>query len=61
MQDIRPYSERVDKEGKDIPLPDDYEGGFQPTNIRSSYRSTEKIVIVKDPITNKKWTSNKLY
>ena len=45
--------------GKEIPLPDDYEGGFQPTSIRSSYRSTEKIVIVKDPITNKKWTSSK--
>jgi len=59
-EDIRPYSERVDRvTGKDIPLPDDYEGGFQSTSIRRSHRSEEKIVIVKDPITNKKWTSNK--
>ena len=58
MQDIRPYSERVDdKTGKEIPLPDDFEGGYQPTSIRGSYRSEEKIVVVKDPITNKKWTS----
>jgi len=61
MQDIRPYSERVDGEtGKGIPLPDDYEGGFQPTNIRgSSYYDSDKMTVIKDPITNKKWTSNK--
>ena len=54
MQDIRPYSERVDKEGKDIPLPDDYEGDYQPTSIRDR---CDRITILKDPITNKKWTS----
>jgi len=59
-QDIRPYSERVDRvTGKAIPLPDDYEGGFQPSSIRGSYHSTDKIVVIKDPITNKKWTSSK--
>ena len=55
MQDIRPYSERVDSNtGKDIPLPDDFEGDYQPTNIRDR---GDKITILKDPITNKKWTS----
>ena len=54
MEDIRPYSERVDEKGKDIPLPDDYEGGYQVTSIRDSYNKT---TILKDPITNKKWTS----
>ena len=59
-EDIRPYSERVDRStGKEIPLPDDYEGGYQPTSIRRSHRSDEKIIVVKDPITNKKWTSSK--
>jgi hypothetical protein len=38
--------------------PDDFEGEFKPTSIRGSYRSEEKLIVVKDPITNKKWTSN---
>ena len=60
-EDIRPYSERVDRNtGQNIPLPDDYEGGFQPTSIRgSSYYDSDKMTVIKDPITNKKWTSNK--
>ena len=61
-EDIRPYSERVDRNtGKGIPLPDDYEGGFQPSSIRGAYNSTDKIVVIKDPITNKKWTSGDVH
>ena len=62
MDDIRPYNERVDIEtGENIPLPDNYEGGFQITSIRSSsyYDSVDKMTVIKDPITNKKWTSSK--
>ena len=40
--------------GKDIPLPDDFEGDYQPTSIRDR---CDRITILKDPITNKKWTS----
>ena len=58
-EDYRPYSEKYDSDGKMIPLPDDYEGDFHPMSIRGSYNGIQKTIVVKDPITNKKWTSSK--
>jgi hypothetical protein len=53
-EDNRPYFKRQDENGNDIPLPEDYEGEWIPT----LFDRYEKSVVVKDPVTNKKWTSN---
>jgi len=53
-EDNRPYRELYDSNDNKIPLPDDYEGEWIPT----LFDRYEKSVVVKDPVTNKKWTSN---
>jgi hypothetical protein len=53
-EDTRPYSERYNENGNLIPLPEDYEGEM----LSRQYEKYERSVVVKDPVTNKKWTSN---
>ena len=53
-EDARTYSEKYDENGNTIPLPEDYEGEM----MSRQFEKYEKSVVVKDPITNKKWTSD---
>jgi len=51
-EDVRPYNDRYDDSGKEIPLPADYEGSVVSQSIG---RNSSKIVLT-DPVTRKKYT-----
>jgi len=54
-EDNREYSERYDRiTGEEIPLPDDYVGQIHSTRLG---RGSDKKVVLTDPITRKKYTS----
>ena len=53
-EDYRTYSEKYDENGNLIPLPEDFEGEM----MSRQFEKYEKSVVVKDPVTNKKWSSD---
>ena len=56
-EDNREYRERYDRiTGEEIPLPDDYIGQIHSTKFRE-YGANGKKVVLTDPITRKKYTS----